>query len=137
MTAAMRLYTEAEARSLLPHIIPVVEQIQAAFVELRTINAAISVERRGASGDGHLVADAWEGAGEPSTNRMEELGRKLREDIARLDTWGVELKDPAKGLIDFYHERDGEVVYLCYMLGEPDIQYWHSLSGGFSARSRL
>lgn len=133
----MRLYTEVEARSLLPHVIPVLEEIQGAFLELRTLNAAISVERRGASGDGHLVADPWEGEHEKGANRIEELGHKLRDDIARLDTWGVELKDPAKGLIDFYHDRDGEVVYLCFMLGEPDIQYWHTLSGGFAARARL
>lgn len=133
----MRLYTEAEARLLLPHVVPVLEEIRNAFLELRTLNAAISVERRGASGDGHLVADPWEGEQERGANRIEELGRKLRDDIARLDTWGVELTDPAKGLIDFYHDRDGEVVYLCFMLGEPDIQYWHTLSGGFAARSRL
>ena len=131
----MRLYSEAEARALLPHVVPVLEAIRAAFIELRTLNASVSVERRGASGDGHLLADPWEGA--TGANRIDELGRTLRDEIARLDTWGVELKDPEKGLIDFHHERGGEVVYLCFMLGEPDLAYWHTLASGFAGRQPL
>jgi hypothetical protein len=46
------------------------------------------------------------------------------------------LKDPERGLIDFYSEREGRVVYLCYLLGEPDLLYWHDLDTGFAAASR-
>ena len=47
------------------------------------------------------------------------------------------MKDPERGLIDFYHERDGQVVYLCWQLGEPDIEWWHDTEAGFAGRQPL
>jgi hypothetical protein len=65
---------------------------------------------------------------------LEELVELLRT----LDNRGIQVKDPAAGLIDFPHLRgDGEEVYLCYRLDEPAIGYWHTLQGGFAARETL
>ncbi len=131
----MRLYTLEEARALLPQVSLVVQQLRDTFVELRALQASIATEQRGASADGNLTADPW--AGEGGENHLEELNRRLRAAAARLDAWGIEVKDPEKGLIDFYSERDGAVVYLCWMLGETDIAYWHTLQGGFAGRPPL
>ncbi|MBA4180108.1 MAG: DUF2203 domain-containing protein [Anaerolinea sp.] len=131
----MRLYSEAEARELLPEVIPVVERLSEAFIELRALKAAISSEARGAAGDGNLLADPW--AETDGEDRGERLARQVRDAAARLDDWGIELKDPERGLIDFYHQRGTEVVFLCYLLGERDIEYWHTLTGGFAGRQRL
>ena len=133
--ANVRLYSLAEARALLPRVLPVLEAIRTTFLELRALNAAIAAEQRGATGDGALLADPWGHDG--GENRVERLGEHLREEIGHLDAWGIELKDPERGLIDFCHQREGEVVYLCYLLGEPDIDYWHSTSAGFAGRQHL
>jgi hypothetical protein len=130
----MRLYTVEEAQAALAEIIPVVERIRAAYVELRALQASLRADVRGASGDGHLLANPWNDGGE---NRVEELNRELQGGAAELDRRGVELKDPERGLIDFFHEHDGRVVYLCFHLGEPRIQYWHDLEAGFSGRQPL
>lgn len=130
----MQLYTVEEAQAALPAIIPVLERIRAAYVELRALQASLSAEVRGASGDGHLLANPWQEGGE---NRVEELNRELRRGASELDRRGVELKAPDKGLIDFFHEHDGRVVYLCFHLGEPRIQYWHELQAGFAGRQPL
>lgn len=132
----MRLYTEAEARTLLPQVIPVLEQLREALQQLRALNAAISAEAKGASGDGNLLADPWT-EGERGENRADALTKRLRSAASRLERWGIELKDPERGLIDFYHERDGEVVFLCFQLGEPGIRFWHTLEGGFAGRQPL
>jgi len=130
----MRRYTVEEARALLPRVIPLVERLRDAFVELRALQASFQAESRGASGDGSLVADPWAAGGE---NRLDFLNRTLRTTAAQLDALGIEVKDPERGLVDFYSERDGEVVYLCFLLGEPDIAFWHSLAGGFAGRRPL
>jgi hypothetical protein len=65
------------------------------------------------------------------------LNRQLQRAAAQLDRWGIEIKDPERGLIDFFHERDGRTVYLCYLLGEANIEFWHELSAGFAGRQRL
>lgn len=130
----MQLYTAEEAQAALPEIIPVLESIRAAYVELRALQASLSAEVRGASGDGHLLANPWQEGGE---NRVEELNRELRRGASELDRRGVELKDPEKGLIDFFHDHHGRVVYLCFQLGEPRIQYWHERQAGFAGRQPL
>jgi len=131
---AVRLYTVEEARALLPEIIPVVEALRDAFVELRALQATVAAGKRGASGDGNLLANPWE---KDPESRVETLNRSARAAVERLAEWGVEVKDPERGLIDFYSRREGEVVYLCYLLGEPDVAWWHTLGGGFAARQRL
>jgi hypothetical protein len=130
----MRRYTLEEARTVLPRVIPLLEQLRDAFVKLRALQSSFQAQSRGASGDGSLVADPWAAGGE---DRMEVLNRGLRSAAGELDSLGIEVKDPERGLIDFYSERDGEVVYLCYLLGEPDIAFWHRLAGGFAGRQPL
>jgi hypothetical protein len=131
----MRLYTESEARALLPEVVAVLERLRSAFLRLRALNAAVSSDARGASGDGNLITTPWEHT--EGENLADKLGAQLRSAAAQLERWGIELKDPEKGLIDFYHERDGGVVYLCYMLGEDDITYWHQTDAGFAGRQPL
>jgi len=131
----MRRYTLAEATALLPEVIPVLEGLRDAYLEVRAVQAAVSAQARGASGDGHLLADPCdEGGGE---NHIERLNQRIRQSAAQLDRWGIELKDPEKGLIDFLHERDGRMVYLCFQLGETAIAHWHDLHTGFAGRQPI
>ena len=127
----MRTYTLAEARALLSRVIPVVEELRETFIALRALQASMAAQSRGASGDGNLLASPWDLGGE---GRVEQLSRRLKGAAARIEAWGIEVKDPERGLIDFYSQRDGEVVYLCYLLGEPDIAYFHRLADGFAGR---
>ena len=61
---------------------------------------------------------------------------KLRSYIEELRRLGVEFKGP-DGLCDFYSIMDGREVFLCWRLGEPEVQYWHDLDGGFAGRQPL
>ncbi len=65
---------------------------------------------------------------------MEELVEILTD----FNDKGIEVKDLDKGLIDFpYRRANGEVVYLCYLLGEPAIVAWHRIDDGFRGRQSL
>lgn len=130
----MKLYTLEEARILLPQVIPVVEALRDAFIELRAVQASVAAHARGASGDGHLLVDPWTEKGE---NRVEELNGIVQRAAAQLDRWEIEVKDPEKGLIDFFHERQNRTVYLCYLLGEDQLAFWHELDAGFAGRQPL
>lgn len=57
--------------------------------------------------------------------------------IGELEGLGVELKDPAVGLIDFRAMMDGREVYLCWRLGEDEVGFWHELDAGFPGRQSL
>src|SRR5262245_41510658 len=50
---------------------------------------------------------------------------------------GAQIKSLEEGLLDFPSRRDGELVLLCWKLGEDDIGYWHGLEEGFAGRKPL
>lgn len=62
---------------------------------------------------------------------------ELQEQIQQITDRGIEIKDLARGLVDFPHWRDGEEVYLCWEYGEDDIVYWHTLDDGYAGRAPL
>jgi hypothetical protein len=46
----------------------------------------------------------------------------------------VQVKDLDIGLLDFPCKVEGEVLLLCWKLGEPAITHWHGVSEGFAGR---
>ena len=63
--------------------------------------------------------------------------RALNEGAMRLNALGCELKDPNRGLVDFYGYVNGELVYLCWQRGEKEVAFWHTLEAGFPGRKPL
>ena len=64
---------------------------------------------------------------------VEELDGIVHE----IEESGAHLKDVQLGLVDFPSERDGEIVYLCWQFGEPEIAFWHRVEDGFAGRQPL
>jgi hypothetical protein len=64
---------------------------------------------------------------------VEELDGIVHE----IEESGVHLKDVQLGLVDFPAERDGELVYLCWQFGEPEVAFWHRIEDGFAGRQPL
>ncbi|MBI4173457.1 MAG: DUF2203 domain-containing protein [Candidatus Aenigmarchaeota archaeon] len=59
-----------------------------------------------------------------------QLGLAIRS----ITNHGCMLKDLQRGLVDFYHERDGDMVFLCWRYGEKQISNWHTLNSGLRER---
>jgi hypothetical protein len=57
--------------------------------------------------------------------------------VASLNGMGIQLKGPLEGLIDFPSYRDGELVELCWKLGEEKVDHWHEIGEGFAGRRKL
>ncbi len=57
--------------------------------------------------------------------------------IERIRELGVLLKDLDMGLLDFPHERDGRVVFLCWHPPEERVGYWHEVEAGYAGRQPL
>lgn len=119
-------FSLAEAQTLLQEIVPSLTRMQ----ELKQ-----QLDAKGYDLRMHRYFDGLGANGlKAFPDQMEELIRLYKE----LSTRGVLLKDIDKGLIDFPTIRNnGEEVYLCYMLGEPEIRYWHHIDDGFSGRRDL
>jgi len=57
--------------------------------------------------------------------------------VARLDGWGITLRDIQTGLIDFPALVAGRQVWLCWRLGEDEVAWWHELTTGVAGRRPL
>lgn len=78
------------------------------------------------------------GFGPNGTGKFPEEMEKLVSIVNELSSDGIIIKDLNSGLIDFPHIRDnGEEVYLCYILGEENIEYWHTMAAGFRGRKEI
>jgi hypothetical protein len=65
---------------------------------------------------------------------MESLLQRVRESVAEIDSIGVQVKDLEAGLLDFPCRLEDQVVLLCWRMGEPAIEHWHTVESGFQNR---
>lgn len=126
-----RLFSIDEANGLVPRLEFLLQRVQQAARELRE-EAARHAEARGVP------------FGAVSTAELQRTHAPAREIIERLDgaveeiqQLGVEVKDLEMGLCDFPARLDGQIVYLCWQTGEPEVAYWHGVDTGFSGRRPL
>ena len=54
-----------------------------------------------------------------------------------LEALGAVLKDPKTGLVDFYGQVDGKLVWLCWRYGEDTVTHYHGLDEGFAGRKPI
>lgn len=69
--------------------------------------------------------------------RMQGLVDQMQASVARIDGWGITLRDIDTGMIDFPALVSGRQVWLCWQLGEGPIAWWHELEDGFAGRRPL
>jgi hypothetical protein len=68
---------------------------------------------------------------------MDQHLNQVKETVAEIDAIGVQVKDLDTGLLDFPFRLEDEVVLLCWRLGEPAIEHWHTVESGFQGRQPL
>ncbi|HXI45551.1 MAG TPA: DUF2203 domain-containing protein [Candidatus Acidoferrales bacterium] len=66
--------------------------------------------------------------------RMQGLIDQMQAGVARLVELDITLRDIKTGLIDFPALATGRPIWLCWRLGENDIQHWHGVDEGFDHR---
>lgn len=71
------------------------------------------------------------------SSEFNEMVNEFNQHIKKVDDTGAVLKDLEAGLIDFFGTQDGRVVFLCWKLGEPKVEHWHEVEGGFANRKPI
>jgi hypothetical protein len=121
-----RFYSVEEANALVPKLRPLLERIRETQQKLAQDKTVAAVREKASHNGGGL----------PSPH-LSELTRSLEQDVSQLQEWGIVLRDPTIGLIDFFHQREGETVFLCWKLGESKVEWWHPVDTGIAGRERL
>ena len=122
-----RIFTLAEARSLISRLRPILEEVSEQWSRIKELHPEIQKARDKASFDGFSKFGVTY---VESVSHLTFLLQQVKE-------MGVVVKDVDKGLCDFPYMRQGKVVYLCWQLGEESILYWHDIEAGFAGREPL
>lgn len=132
-----RTFTVSEANALLPQIIPLVEQLQGIQRSIAKTNQQLdeAIEKL-SQGNGYPLKSLKEQIKELTTHQL-QLVEAFQSVIAQVEEFGCQMKDLSVGLVDFYGLRNGEVVCLCWKLGEDRIRFWHTLEAGYAGRQPL
>lgn len=132
----MRHFTLEEALAALPDVARYARRMvdaRAALLKVDGAHARLAGESRS---NGSAA-----GRGEPQggTEEAERLRSELVDAVDALEELGVLVKDVDRGLVDFpaLHPTTGETVYLCWMVGEETIGFWHEVDTGFAGRKPL
>lgn len=72
-----------------------------------------------------------------SMEKKQAAALSIRAEIGAINTHGCIVKDLDKGLVDFYYDNKGELVFLCWKRGEARVTHWHPLSSGSVSRRPL
>jgi len=123
---AEKVYSVDEANALIPKLKPLLERIRKTQEELAKDKTVAAVREKAAQNGGCLPG-----------RHLSALTKTLDADLRQLAAWGIVLRDPSIGLIDFMHQREGETVCLCWKLGESRVEWWHPLETGIAGRQRL
>jgi hypothetical protein len=132
-----RIFTLEEANRLIPEIGEIFREMDARSVRARELSDLVQDLE---SYWGKLVEDPDNPDHATYARFREDLSTTLQglNDCAiRLNALGCELKDPNRGLIDFYGYVNGELGYLCWQRGEREIGFWHTLEAGFPGRKPI
>jgi len=128
----MKTFTLDEAQSLLP----VLESLLKRAIDGRRSAQEVESGLSGLAQRIYLSGGMRVNAGTIAKQRaeLENHLKQVRESIAEIDAIGVQVKDLDSGLLDFPCRVDDQVVLLCWKMGEPSIEHWHTLEAGFKGR---
>lgn len=127
----MKLFTVDQANATLP----LVRKIVADVVREHAAWRAKILELDLAASTVH--AETPQADPERLEREVQERAREISGFQRELGALGIELKDPRLGLVDFPSENNGRRILLCWRLGEPEIQFWHEVDGGYAGRQPL
>ena len=132
-----KLLTVDEANQLLPSVIPLIEQMQGLQASIVHTNEQIeTASAKLSAGNGYPIQELKQQVRDLTKHQLHLL-EMFQITIKEIERLGGVVKDVAQGLIDFYGLREGEIVCLCWRLGEERIDYWHGLEEGFAGRQPI
>jgi len=128
----MKTFTLEEAQSLLPVLESLLRRAMEGKQSAEEVESDLSELARRIYLSGGMMVDLEAVAKQRA--EIEAHLERVRESIAEIDSIGVQVKDFEAGLLDFPCRLDDQVVLLCWRMGEPAIEHWHTLESGFQGR---
>jgi len=126
-----RLFTVDEANALLPELKPLVERILTHLTSLKEKSEVVIREERLSPSSPELMKSLQQNAA------IASLIQEVKCMVEEINDHGCICKGIEEGLVDFPCLLGGEIVFLCWQLGEPSVAFWHRIEDGFAGRKPL
>lgn len=131
----MRTFTLSEAQELLPVLETLLRRSMRAKEIIDEVDSELQdlSERIFLSGGLLVPISHW------ATRKgdREKALQVAKDAMSEIDAIGVQVKDLDIGLLDFPCQVEGEILLLCWKMGEPAITHWHGTAEGFANRKPI
>ncbi|MGA2409345.1 MAG: DUF2203 domain-containing protein [Candidatus Binataceae bacterium] len=125
-----RIFSASEANALIPRLEGLIRDLQNNAGALRRkIEALAETDARIDSMRLQTIVEMHP--------ELRDTASRMAEIASAIEEMGCFLKDIDLGLVDFPCEMEGDVVFLCWQYGEPQLIAWHSVESGFGQRRPL
>ena len=119
-------YTQEEARALLPEVRLWLKRAAQLHADLEKFDGRIA----------GLMAPGCDLGGDLVNQWVRTLAG-LEDVLGEFQRHEIQVKDVARGLVDFPAIIGGKEVFLCWEQDEEDIEFWHDLDTGYAGREPL
>jgi len=130
-----RTFTLSEAQTLLP----VLESLLRSAMQAKSLIEEVDGEMQSLANrvfvNGGTLVDIVSVVRRKA--ERDKAAQRAKDAVAEIDATGVQVKDLDIGLLDFPCVVEGEVILLCWKLGEDGITHWHSTTEGFAGRKPI
>ena len=130
-----RTFTLSEAETLLPVLESLLRSAMQSKALIEEIDAEFETVRSRIFVNGGTFVDVVALARRKA--EKEKAIQRAKDAVAEIDAAGVQVKDLDIGLLDFPCQVEGEILLLCWKLGEKGITHYHSTSEGFAGRKPI
>jgi hypothetical protein len=127
-----RTFTLDEAHTLLPILESLLKQAIQGKKLIEDVDAELQETAHRVFLSGGMLLNVVQLARRKA--EREKAIRRIKDALGEIDATGVQVKDLDIGLLDFPCKVEGEVLLLCWKLGEAAITHWHGIHEGFSSR---
>ena len=135
MSDELKTFSLREAQDLLPVLESLLRTCMRAKSTMDEIDAEFQELNAQVFVNGGMLVDV-----KTYARRKAERDRavqRAKDALEEITAAGVQVKDLDMGLLDFPCKVDGEIILLCWRLGEDSITHWHSVEEGFAGRKPI
>jgi hypothetical protein len=130
-----RTFTLDEAQTLLPVLESLLRTAISAKTLIEQVDAELQALHHRVFLNGGMFLDIVPLARRKAERMKAE--QRAKDAVAEIDSIGVQVKDLDIGLLDFPCLVEGQIVLLCWKLGEKSITHWHGTQEGFAGRKPI
>ncbi len=129
-----RLFTVKEASDLIPWLEEKLKELALLYSRLRQAQSDYQDLSRRRNNNGHSSSDEEI---ESARKDVTRFSGQIESGMEVILQEGILIRHIENGLVDFPSLREGREVYLCWLLGEKHIGFWHETNVGYSSRQPL